>query len=106
MMPTLWAMAGGIIAVALEYHYRLNPDSFLGSSLIVIPANIVIAYCVFRLVTTPGTSLIAAFVVWSFATIVLRVGVSVFLLGDKVAAGTWAALCLIVAAKVVQAAWK
>lgn len=51
-------------------------------------------------------TLIGAFVVWTFATLFARVAVCVFVLHDRVPPGTWAALALIVLARIIQQVWK
>lgn len=101
-----WAMVGAAVAVTLEYLYRVWPGSFWSMMWWVLPANVLISYTVYRLVTAPNTSLIDAFIVWTFSTIGLRVLVSVFLLGDPVKHGTWFALALVVMARIAQVGWK
>lgn len=98
----LWAMTGAGIAVALEYTYRIHTGSFLSMLWWVLPANVLISYTVYRLVTAPHTTLIDAFIYWSFSTVVARVFVSVALLDDPVKAGTWVALGLLICARCAQ----
>lgn len=71
-----------------------------------VPLQTAVGYCVYRLVTVPGTNLLEAFVIWSFSTIVLRISVSVVLLNDPVSRGTWAALGLVIMARVAQNTWR
>lgn len=106
-MSSLWAFAGAAAAVLLEYLYRSMPaSSFWNLWWAVIPANILISYTVYRLVTTPGATLIDAFIVWSFSTIALRVVVTIFLLDDIVRPGTWVALGLLLVARCAQTFWR
>lgn len=104
-MSSLWAFGGAAAAVWLEYLFRQG-QSFWSLWWAVIPANILISYTVYKLVTAPGASLIDAFIVWSFSTIALRVVVTIFLLDDVVRPGTWAALGLLFAARLTQSFWK
>lgn len=106
MTATLWALLAGSLAVACEYAYRTLPGPWWHYLWIWVPLQTFIGYCVYRLVTTPGTTLLDAFIVWTFATVLLRVGVSVALLGETVSRGAWAALALVVLARVVQTAWR
>jgi multidrug transporter EmrE-like cation transporter len=107
MNPTVWAMLAAAIAIGAEYLYRTLPGPWLHYLWAWIPMQLFIGYAIYRLVTTiGGQSLIAAFVVWSFCTIIMRVALSVFILHDKIAPGTWAAVVLIIAAKITQQVWK
>ncbi len=104
-MPSIYAFTGAGVAVLLEYLYRTT-TSFWSLWWVVVPANVVISFVVYRLVTTPGATLIDAFVVWSFSTVALRVVVTIFLLDDVVRPGTWAALVLLLAARCAQQFWR
>lgn len=102
---SLLALAGAGTAVTLEYLYRTH-SSFWSLWWAVIPANVLISWTVFKLVTTPGASLIDAFIVWSFSTVTLRVVITMFLLDDVIRPGTWAALMLLIAARCAQQFWR
>lgn len=106
MSAAWWGFAGASVAILCEYLYRVLPGSWWSYLWAWIPLQVGVGYCVYRLVTAPGTSLLDAFVVWTFSTIVLRIIVSVALLHDKVPNGTWAALALIVVARIAQVSWK
>lgn len=106
MTPTLWSIAGGIVAVLCEYLYRTLPGPWHHYLYLWIPMQVFIGYVVYRIVQAPGTSLLAAFVVWSCATLTCRVLLCVVVLQDKVALGTWIALALIILARISQQVWK
>lgn len=63
-------------------------------------------YCIYRLVTVPGQPLLGALILWSFATIFIRMCVSLFILHDRMAPGLWAAVVLMVVARILQGVWK
>jgi hypothetical protein len=71
-----------------------------------IPMQVLIGYCVFRLVTTPGASLVDAFVMFALATALMRAVVAVFMLDQTISKGAWAALGLLLAANLARAYWK
>lgn len=99
---SMWALAGAGAAVLLEYLYRTMPGSFWSFWWVIVPVNVLISYSVYRLVTTPGASLVDAFIVWSFSTVTLRVVITIFLLDDVVRPGTWVALGLLICARCAQ----
>ena len=102
---TVWGLTAAVPAVLAEYLYRTLPGPWWTHLYLWVPLQMSIGYCVYRLVTSPQTTLIDAFVVWAFSTTFLRVVVTMFLLGDKVKEGTWFALVLLVLARVAQARW-
>lgn len=99
--PTTWGLLGGSIAIFCEFLYRTLEQPWHHYLWLWVPLQTGVGYCVYRLVTTPNTDLIAAFVVFSFSTLFLRVIVA-FILGDKVALGSWIALGLIVVARIIS----
>ena len=106
----IWGLAAAVPAVLNEYLYRVLPGitgayGWAKYLWIWIPSQLVIGYCIFRLVTVPNTTLMDAFVIWAFSTIALRVFVTAALLGDPVKAGTWYALGLIIMARIAQTYW-
>lgn len=108
MSPALlWALGAAFPAVLAEYLYRIwPPDKTWAEGLwIWFPLQLLIGYCIFKLVTTPNTTLLDAFVVWAFSTTAMRVVVSVFVLGETIKGGTWFALGLLIMAKVAQTFW-
>jgi hypothetical protein len=103
-----WGLAAALPAVAAEYLYRTWPvDTPWWHGLWMwLPLQLSIGYCIFRLVTVPGTSsLLDAFVVWAFSTTIMRVAVSVLVLGETVKGGTWFALALLTLAQVAKTFW-
>ncbi len=102
---TLWSLVAAAVAVACEYGYRVMPNPW-SHWYIFAPAQIFIGYAVYKIVTVPNTPLIGALIVWSFATIAMRVVVSAVVLRDHIAPGVWAALALLLMARVTQTFWK
>lgn len=106
-MPlTVWSILGGIVAIFAEYLYRRLPGPWHHYIYLWIPIQLFIGYVVCKIVQSPGTSLIAAFITWSVATLACRVLLTVFILHDKVTPGTWAGLGLLVCARIIQQVWK
>lgn len=101
---TWWGLAAAFPAVLAEYLYRVLPGAWVEYLYLWIPIQLSIGYCIYRLVTTPNTTLLDAFVVWAFSTTAMRVLVTMGL-GDHVKGGTWFALSLLVMARVAQVFW-
>lgn len=97
-----WSLLAAMCAVGAEYLYRTLQGPWWTHLYLWIPIQLTIGYAIYRLVTTPGTPLLGALVMWSFAVIITRVFVSVSLLHDKVPTGTWVAVGLMAAARVAQ----
>ena len=106
MSPTLWSIAAALIAVGLEYLYRVLPGPWWHYLWIWIPCSTVISYSIYTLVTQPGVPLFAALIIWSLAVIFTRVFVTIALLHDHVSPGNWAALACLLAARIAQVVWK
>lgn len=102
---TLWGLAAAVPAVLAEYLYRTLPGPWWHYLWIWIPFQLSIGYCIYRLVTIPGTPLLDAFVVWAFSTTAIRVGISVLVLHDHIKGGTWFALGLLIMARIAQTFW-
>lgn len=102
---TLWGLAAAVPAVTAEYLYRTLPGPWWHYLWIWVPFQLTIGYCIYRLVATPNTALMDAFVVWAFSTTFMRVFISVLLLRDQVKGGTWFALGLLVMARIAQSFW-
>lgn len=106
-----YGLAAAIPAVLAEYLYRTLPGtdgSFAGWLKYVyiwVPLQLAIGFFIYKLVSVPGQSLLDAFVVWAFSTTVMRVLLTVLVLGDTVKGGTWFALALLTMAKVAQTFW-
>lgn len=100
-----WGLLAAVPAVAAEYLYRVLPGPWWHYLYVWIPFQLSIGYCISRLVTTPGNSLLDAFVVWAFSTTFMRVLVSILLLREDIKVGTWFALGLLVMARISQTFW-
>ena len=101
----LWGLGAGIPAVAMEYLYRTLPGPYHHYLWIWMPSSIFISYCIYRLVTSPGTSLLDAMVVWAMCTALLRIVVTLYL-GDVIRPGTWIAFGLVITATLVKSYWR
>jgi hypothetical protein len=106
MYQILWSIAGGVVAIGAEYLYRTLPGPWSAHWWLWTPITVLISLCVWHIVNTPGASLLSAFVIWTSTTIVLRTFVCLVLLKDPVSSGTWAAMGLIVLARIIQQVWK
>lgn len=102
---TFWSLAAAAVAVACEYAYRTLGSPFHYWYLF-LPAQCFIGYSIYKIVTVPGTPLVGALIVWSFATIFMRVFVSAVVLRDAITPGVWAALVLLLLARVTQTYWR
>lgn len=101
----LWGLGAGAPAVLAEYLYRTLPGPWHHYLWIWVPLQMAIGYCIYRLVTMPGSSLLDAFVVWALCTTALRVAVSQFALNEPIKTGTWVALVLVLLANVAKTFW-
>ena len=99
---TWWGLGAGVPAVVLEYLYRVLPGPWAGYLWIWGPASLWISYAIYRLVTLPHTPLLGAFVVWATSTMLLRTFLSAVVLRDRITWGTWAAVGLMITARLVQ----
>lgn len=106
MTVILWSLAAAVVAIGAEYLYRTLTHPWWCYLWLWIPMQLFIGYAIYRLVTVPGVPLIGAFVTWSVCTLAIRVGVSIFVLHDRIAPGTWIAVGLLVLAKIAQQVWK
>lgn len=102
---TLWGLTAAVPAVLAEYLYRTLPGPWWHWLWVWVPLQLTIGYSIYRLVTIPNTALLDTFVVWAFSTTLMRVVISVVLLGDTVKPGTWFALGLLVMARLAQTFW-
>lgn len=98
-----YAMVAALSVAASETVFVQTP-SWWARAWLFIPLAIVTNVAIYRLVHATPT-LLDAFVVFSFATMALRIGSSVLILQQPVSVGTWAAVGLIALAKVVQGVW-
>ena len=104
----LWGLGAAVPAVVAELLYKKWPIEWpwWWGLPAWLPMQLAIGYCIFRLVTVPNSgSLIDAFIFWAFSTTIMRVLVSVVVLGQSVKGGTWFALALLIMARVAQSFW-
>lgn len=106
MNATWWGFLGAAVAVYLEYCYRMWSGTYLQNVAYWIIPYMFVSYCIYKLVTAPQTSLIEAFVIWACSTMILRILVSLFMLHEQSTPGTWTALGLVLAARIVQNYWR
>lgn len=103
-MGTLpWAMAGGLLAIILETIYRRSTDGWP-----IIPAILIgtaLTYCVYRNVNG-GSSLILAAAAFNLSTIIIRGGVSMWVLKEPLSRGNGAAVLLLLLAVVIGKFWR
>ena len=99
---TFWGLTAAVPAVLAEYLYRTLPGPWWTYLYLWVPLQLCIGYSIYRLVTIPQTSLLDAFIVWSFSTTAMRVLVTVVILQDTIRTGTWIAFGLVVLARISQ----
>lgn len=102
----LWSVVSAMCAVFMEYLYRVLPGGWLRWAWVYLPFAMVISYSIHKLVTTPGTPLIGALVLWSLCIMGSRITVTVLVLHDKVSTGTWVAVTLMIIGRFAQTFWK
>lgn len=106
MSPYAWAIIAAAAAVTTEATcVRLAAGPYWRYLWLWLPLYVAINYPVYRIVTA-SESLLDALVVFSATTLSLRVLVTLFVLRQRVAPGTWAAVALVLAANVVRRAWR
>lgn len=103
----IWGLSAAVPAVLAEYLYKTWPvgTPWWQGLWMWVPLQMSIGYAIYRLVTTPDTTLLDAFVIWAFSTTAMRVVVSVGILGETVKGGTWFALGLLIMANVAKTFW-
>lgn len=106
MNQLVWGLFAAVPAVTAEYLYRTLKGPWLSYLPIWIPLQLAVGYGIYRMLNTPNTNLLEAFVVWSFCVLSMRVFVSQVLLQETVNTGTWVALGLMVLAKLVNVYWR
>lgn len=108
MNATAWSLIAAVLAVGIEYSFRTlpppwhNPIHF--AAWMVVQMSL--GFCIYKLINAPGTTFLAAFVIWAFATLCMRVALNLFVLHDPISKGTWAALSLLLLARIVQHFWR
>lgn len=98
-MIYLWGVLAAVAAVILEGLYARTPR-FLSLWWILLLLQPVIAYSIYRMVQS-STSIVGAVVVFGFATLCLRTGMSLYL-GQTISAGTWVAVVLVFLAQIAR----
>jgi hypothetical protein len=101
----LWGLGAGVPAVTLEYLYRTLPGTWASNLWIYAPAQLLIGYSIYRLVTAPGVTLLDALVVFAGATAGLRI-LATYMLGDTIKTSTWIAFGLVMLANIVRTFWR
>jgi hypothetical protein len=101
----MWGLVAAMPAVGMEYLYRVLPGAWSEYLYIWVPGGLIISYGVCQMVRYPGTTLIDAFVVWALSTTLMRVVITIGVLGDTVKSGTWVALGLLILARAAQMWW-
>ena len=101
-MVYLWGALGGVTAVGMEWAFRAYPEiSWWRLFPVVAFPALFINFAICQLVRGAG-SLLDAFVVFALCTMGARVAVSVLWLPDAIPLTTWAALGLVMLARVMQ----
>ena len=102
----VWGLGAGIPAVVAEYLYRTLPGPWHTYLWLYLPIQAMIGYSIYRLVTTPGVTLLDSLVVFAFCTAALRIFVTLGPLQDKVSTATWVAFGLVMLANIVKVSWE
>lgn len=90
-----------------EYLYRTwEPGRpWLDGLWMWVPLQLTIGYCVFRMVTVPGATILDAVIWFTAATALMRVLVTVFVLEQTVTVPTWIGFGLVVLANLIKPLW-
>lgn len=104
-MVYFWSAIGGFIAIAIETVYRGTDKSWLSLLPVIGVPALLINFCVYQSIKH-STSLLGAFIAFSFTTLTLRLLSSLLVLHDPISKGTWAAFGLMVIAQVLKTFWK
>ena len=106
MTSVCWSLLAAFCAVLMECLYRVLPGGWWPWIWIWAPLSLTISYSICKLITVPGVPLVGALIIWTLSVMGLRVLLTTVILRDAVPVGTWAALGLMVVARVVQVSWK
>lgn len=98
--PSFWAVLAGIIAITAEYMYIRIQVPWWHYLWVWVPMQVLMSYCIYRLVTYQSANLLTAFVLFGTTTIGLRVLVTLFVLDSPVSRGTWIALLFMLVARI------
>ncbi len=105
MSPAIvFGLIAGTGAVLAEYLYKVWPmgKPWTDGLLMWVPIQLVIGYCIFRMVTAPGATILDAVIVFALATAVLRVILTLFILHQPVPLATWVGFGLVVLANFIK----
>ena len=97
-MSYIVAIVGAIMAALIEYQFRTRPG-WLDLWWFTLPGALLINWCVWYLVKADG--LIGGFVIFSFAAMLCRFSLTMYL-GEDIAAKLWVAFSLVLAANFVK----
>ena len=86
MTAILWAALGGLTAVGLEFAFRSGVSWFVNWWWI-IPLSVLINFCIYQLLQTDG-SWVYSIALFGFMTALLRVILSLVVLGEPPTIGT------------------
>jgi hypothetical protein len=106
MGSLFYSLVAAATAVSMEYSYRRLPGPWIHWCWAYVLPAMLINYCIYKLITTPGQPMVGALIIWTFAVMGLRVFASAVLLKDTIPTGTWVALGLMVVARIAQVTWK
>lgn len=106
MTAYIWGLGAGLPAVVAEYLYRTLPGSWFSHLYIWLPIQLLIGYSIYRLVNSPGVTLLDSLVVFAFCTASFRLFTSIVLLDDTIRTGTWIAFGLVMLANLVKVYWR
>ncbi len=101
MQLTLWALFAAGLAVGNEWLYRTLPGHWSAYLYLWVPIQLGISYGLYKIITTPNTTLIDAMIIFTFSTMTLRI-IASYGLGDRISVTTWAAFGLLLMARFVQ----
>lgn len=98
----------GVAAVVAEWAYKqewATSVPWWHHLHLWLPLQLVIGYCIYRLVNLPGVNLLDAFVVFAFCTALLRIVTAIFLLHQHIPIQSWVAFALVLSAPLVKTFW-
>lgn len=93
-----WPWVAGLSAVAVEAYFRTHRGVPYYQQWIPMLLGVAINYGVYKIMVS-ASSLLAGFIAFSTATLILRILVTIPILREPVSVGTWAALALVMLAK-------
>ena len=100
MQQIMWAFLASSVAIANEFLYRTISHPWHTYLWYWIPAQLVVGYSIYKLVTS-SDSLISATIFFALTSTVLRMGVAIYL-GDKISTATWVAFSLVAIAPLIK----